>query len=100
MTPEKAAFLQALAEKTSKRQHGKFTEGDESHKEDFMAIDHLEEAFDEAIDLLSYIYGAMQAKRNEFEAGRVYGFEQAVKLETEGRLTKAERLGLAEKDDG
>lgn len=81
MTPEKEQFLTELQEKIRTRTEEKFRKGDAEHQDDLMSINALEEAFNEAIDLLTSIYTEMKKLRNDYERGLSDGFKKATQTE-------------------
>jgi hypothetical protein len=80
MTQEKEEFLQELQEKLRSRMDEKFRKGDAEHQSDLMNIDALEEAFDELIDGLTYVYVEMKRIRQDYERGKADGFKSATIL--------------------
>jgi hypothetical protein len=83
MTEDKEQLLRDLKSKVESRLDRKFRLGDEEHKESIMTINSLDEAFDELIDGLTYIYIAMKQKEKDMEKIQAETFKKVVLLDKE-----------------
>jgi hypothetical protein len=83
MEESKEQLLRDLKCKVESRLDLKFRKGDEEHKESIMTINSLDEAFDELIDGLTYIYIAMKQKEKEVEKIQTETFKKVVLLDKE-----------------
>lgn len=80
MSEEKEKFLNDLQDKLRIRLDEKFRKGDTEHQGDLMNVNALEEAFDELVDGLTYVYVQMKNGRNDYERGYAEGFRSAVQI--------------------
>jgi hypothetical protein len=79
MTEEKQQFAERTKATFLAAFDAKYAKGDAEHHNDFFDIDHLREAYDELIDLLTYISAAIEIRQSEYQRGYTDGVHAALK---------------------
>lgn len=78
MTEDKEQFADRTKAKFLASFDAKFRKGDAEHHEDFFALDHKREAYDELIDLITYLSAAIEKSASEYERGYKDGLYAAL----------------------
>lgn len=79
MTEEKQLFADRTKAKFLAAFDAKFAKGDAEHKDDLFTTDAAREAYDEALDLLTYLSVVLEARTSEYERGYADGIKAALK---------------------
>ena len=79
MTDEKQQFADRTKAKFLAAFDAKFAKGDAEHKDDLFNTDVLREAYDEALDLITYLSVALEIHTSDYQRGYADGFRAALR---------------------